>query len=145
MRALLVPVLALALSSPALAGPSEAQRDMERMAERLGDPDTQDAMAGAFGAMLGAFLDMRVDGIAKALEPMNGGKRIKLKGNTVREIAMRDDPRFEAKAQNGVRAMTGGMGALAAAMAQAMPQLEAAMEKMDDAMDRAGGHDKQTD
>mgnify|MGYP003414958774 CR=1 FL=1 len=40
------------------------------------------------------------------------------------------------------RQFLGGMGALAAALAQAMPQLEAAVEKAEDAMDRAGGRNK---
>jgi hypothetical protein len=136
MRLVLIPILALAFATPALAAPSEGQRDMEAMAEKLNDPATQSAMAGAFGAMLGALLDVRVDGIAKALEPMNGGKRIKMKGNTVREIASRKDPRFEQKLEGGSRAMIGGMGALASAMAVMMPQLEEAMSKVGDAMDR---------
>jgi hypothetical protein len=136
MRLVLFSVLAFAFATPAIAAPSEGQRDMEAMAEKLNDPSTQSAMAGAFGAMMGALLDVRVDGIAKALEPMNGGKRIKMKGNTVREIASRKDPRFEQKLEGGSRAMIGGMGALASAMAVMMPQLEEAMSKVGDAMDR---------
>jgi hypothetical protein len=85
---------------------------------------------------LGALLDMRVDGLAKALEPMNGGKRIKMKGNTVREIASRKDARFEQKLEGGSRAMIGGIGALASAMAVMMPQLEEAMSKVGASMDR---------
>jgi hypothetical protein len=136
MRLVLIPILALAFATPAAAAPSESQRDMEAMAEKLSDPATQSAMAGAFGAMMGAFLDMRVDGIAKALEPMNGGKRIKMKGNTVREIASRNDPRFEQKLEGSSRAMIGGLGAMASAMAAMMPQLEEAMSKVSDVMDR---------
>lgn len=109
---------------------------MEAIAEKLSDPATQSAMAGAFGAMLGAFLDMRVDGVAKALEPVNGGKRIKMKGNTVREIASHNDPRFEQKLAGGSRAMIGGLGAMASAMAAMLPQLEEAMSKVGDTMDR---------
>ena len=136
MRLVLIPILTLAFATPAVAAPSEGPRDMEVMAEKLNDPGTQSAMAGALGAMLGAFLDMRVDGIAKALEPMNGGKRVKMKGNTVREIASRKDPRFEQKLQGSSRAMIGGLGAMASAMAVMMPQLEEAMSKVGDAMDR---------
>lgn len=144
MRVLLLSALALSVSTPALAA-SPAQRDMERTAARLSDPATQDAMAGAFGGLLGALLDMRVDGIAKALEPMNGGKPNRMKGRTIREIAMRDDPQFERKAENGARAMVGGMGAMAAALAQAMPQLEEAMAKAEDAMDRVHARDELRD
>ncbi|HMT43882.1 MAG TPA: hypothetical protein PKA59_04970 [Chakrabartia sp.] len=144
MRLFILSAAALSLATPALAA-SPAQRELERASARLSDPVTQDAMAGAFGGLLGALLDMRVDGIAKALEPMNGGKPIHMKGRTIREIAMRDDPNFERKAENGARAMVGGMGAMAAALAQAMPQLEEAMAKAEDAMDRVHTRDETRD
>lgn len=144
MRVFLLLPLALSVATPAFAA-SDSQRDMQRMADTLGNPRTQDAMADGFSAMLGALLNMRVDGIAKALEPMNGGKPIKMKGKTLREVALRDDPKFESKMHNGSKAMVGGLGALAGAMAQAMPELEAAMEKMGDAMDRASPRDDMTD
>jgi hypothetical protein len=136
MRLVLIPILALACATPAVAAPSESGRDMAEMAEKLNDPATQSALSGTFGALLGAFLDIRVDGIAKALEPMNGGKRIKMKGNTVREIASRKDPRFEQKLEGSSRAMIGGLGAMASAVAVMMPQLEDAMSKVGDVMDK---------
>ena len=111
----------------------------------LGNPATQNAMAGAMGAMLGALLDMRVDGIAKAIEPLNGGRKVHLKGNTVRDIAMRDDPHFEDKMEDGTKAMVGGLGAMAGALAQAMPQLEEAMAKAGDAIDRVKARDEYPD
>jgi hypothetical protein len=134
MRKFILPVLALSLAAPGIAHASEAQRDMEQMSDRLKDPRTQDAMSGALMAMLGALMDMRVDGIAKALEPMNGGKKLKMKGRTIREIAERRDPHFEDKIEGGSRAMIGSLGALAGALAQAMPELEKAMDKAKDAM-----------
>jgi hypothetical protein len=134
MRKAVVAVLALSFAAPVVAAPSKAQSDMEAMAAKLQRPETQDAMSGALMAMLGAFMDMRVDGIAKALEPMNGGKPIKMKGRTVREMAERKDPHFEEKIEGGSRAMIGSLGALAGAMAVAMPELERAMEKMEDAL-----------
>lgn len=144
MRAVLFSALALSFATPSFAA-SDAQRDLEGVSSRLSDPRTQDAMAGAFGAMLGALLDMRVDGIAKALEPANGGKPIKMKGRTVREIALRNDPHFEDKIEGRSKAMIGGMGALAGALAQAMPQLEEAMARAGDAMDRVNTRDEHRD
>jgi hypothetical protein len=137
MRSVLLAVVAVTLSAPALAAPSKTTRDAQAMAERLNDPVMQAAMAGGINAMLGALLDMRLDGIAKALEPLNGGKRVDLKGRTVREMAERDDPYFEEKLQGGTRAVIGGMGAMASALATAMPELERAMAKMGEAMDKA--------
>jgi hypothetical protein len=137
MRSALLPILALLAATPSIASASEGARGMDRMAIELKRPATQDAMAGAIGALLGAFMDMRVDGIAKALEPMNGGKPIRMKGNTVREIAQARDPNIEAKVENGSRALVSGAGAVAQAMAVMLPQLEEAMAKAGDAIDRA--------
>jgi hypothetical protein len=139
MRSIVFIAAALAVSTPAFAAeqPSEMSRDAQEMAEKLNSPAMQSAMAGGLTAMLSAFLDMRVDGIAKALEPLNGGKKLKMKGNTIREMAERKDPRFEEKMQGSTRAAVGGMGALATAMATMLPQLEQAMGKMSEAMDKA--------
>lgn len=137
MRSALLPVLALAFATPAMAAPSESQRDMEQIGAKLSDPAVQSALAGTLRSLLGAFMDMRVDGIAKAIEPMNGGKKIKMKGNTIREIAERRDPNFERKLETGSRAAIGGLGAMASAMAVMLPKLEEAMEKAGDEIDRA--------
>jgi hypothetical protein len=139
MRLALLAIVALTASTSAYAAeaPTRASQDAQVMAEKLNDPLTQRAMTGTLDAMLAAIMDMRIDGIAKALEPMNGGKKIKLRGRTVREMAERDDPRFEQKMHGSTKAMVGGMGALASALAVMMPQLEQAMGKMGDAMDRA--------
>jgi hypothetical protein len=133
MRSVLFAILALSVSTPAFAA-SEAQQDVQKMADKLNNPATQTAMSGALAAMLSALLDLRVDGIAKAIEPMNGGKAIKLPGKTMREIATRDDPNFERKMQTNTKAMVGSMGALASALATIVPQLEQAARKMEGAL-----------
>jgi hypothetical protein len=134
MRSVLLASLALSLASPAVAAPPLVDRDVQDMANTLNNPATQDAMAGALGAMMAAVLDMRVDGMAKALEPMNGSKPIVLPGKTMRELATRDDPNFERKLKTNTRAMMGSMGALATAFATMLPQFEAAARKMEDAL-----------
>ena len=138
MRKALLVFLALSVATPALAADSEAQRDAQQMADKLNDPAAQQAMSGAMQAMVGALLDMRVDGVAKALEPLNNGKPIRMKGRTLREMAERKEPNLDAKIAGGSRAAIGGMGALAQAFATMLPQLEQAMDKMGDAMERAG-------
>jgi hypothetical protein len=139
MRSIIVIAAALAVSTPALAAdrPSDTTREAQAMAQKLNDPAMQSAMAGGLSAMLSALLDIRVDGFAKALEPLNGGKKIKMKDRTIREMAERKDPRFEEKMQGQTRAAVSGMGALATALATMMPQLEEAMGKMGDAMNDA--------
>ncbi len=136
MRSALLSILALTMATPAFAAPSEAQNDMEQIADRLSDPATQSAVAGGLSAMLGALMEMRIDGIAKALEPLNNGKRLTVKGNTIREIALRHDPHFQEKFNTGSRTAVAGLGGLASALALMMPQLEAAVEKMDEAVGR---------
>ncbi|MEQ1549029.1 MAG: hypothetical protein ABL918_10350 [Chakrabartia sp.] len=139
MRSALLAIVALSVSAPAFAAdtPSRATIEAQDMAAKLNSPIMQRTMTGALDAMLAALLDVRVDGIAKALEPINGGKKIDMHGRTVREIAERDDPNFEGKMHRSTKAAVGGMGALAAGLAAAMPELEAAMAKMGDAMKTA--------
>jgi len=136
MRSVLLPVCALAFASPALAAspPSDAQRETQVMADTLNRPETQAALAGSLDAMLGAILDMRVDGIAKAMEPLNKGRKMKLHGRTVREMAAHDDPHFEARMHDQSHAAISSMGALASAFAAIVPQIEAAARKMEDAL-----------
>lgn len=133
MRTALLAIAALSLSTPAFAE-SRIQEDADEIAEKLNDPVNQAVAAGALGAMMDAVLDMRIDGMAKALEPLNRGRPIPMKGRTVRELAERDDPYFEEKMQRGTRQAIGSMGALASALAVALPEFEAAMRKMEGAL-----------
>lgn len=142
MRSALFTVFALAVATPAattpaFAAPSEAQHDIQGMANTLNNPATQQAMSGALGAMLSALLDMRIDGFAKALEPLNGGKKIKMHGNTLRDMAEHQDPRFERKMQDGTQTAVRSAGALASAVAVMLPELEKAAKKMGDAIPHA--------
>ena len=134
MRSALLPLAALTFATPALAAESSAQREIARMADALNDPAKQAAISGALGAMMAAVLDIRVDGIAKALERMNGGKPVKMHGSTVRELATRDDPDFERKMQSDARAAVGAAGGLASAAAVMIPELAKAARKMKEAL-----------
>lgn len=117
-----------------MADESSTQNDLNRMADKLNDPSTQAAISGAVGAMMAAILDMRVDGIAKALESANGGKPVKMRGRTVRDLATRNNPDFERDMQSDTRAAVGAMGGLATAAAVMVPELERAARKMKDAL-----------
>ena len=137
MRSALLACVALSLSSPAFADTGKAQDDLAQMGKQLSDPRSQAAISGGLMAMIGALMDMRIDGIAKALEPMNGGKPLRTKGKTIREIADRRDPNFEQKLEGGSKAMVAGAGAMATALSVMLPQLEAAMDKAKEEVDRA--------
>lgn len=130
MRSALLIPLALVISTPAFAQDSKAQHDLDKMADTLNSPVTQEVAAAALGQMMAAVLDIRVDQFAKALEPLNGGKPVKMKGRTLRDYAERDDPDFERKMQDGTRRAVGSAGAMTSAMAAMLPQLEQAVRKM---------------
>jgi hypothetical protein len=143
MRSALFTAVALVVATPTIAAAqtetpaestSEARQDVQGMADKLNDPSTQAAMAGALGAVMAAVLDIRVDKMAKALEPLNGGKKLKMKGNTLREIASRDDPKFERKMEEGTKTAVRSAGSLAQALAVMLPELQKAVKKMGDAL-----------
>ena len=136
MRFLLATTV-LVMSAPAFAqaAPSAATQKAEALAEKLNDPIMQAALAGGLQAMIQSVLDMRVDGVAKAIEPLTG-KPSTMRGKTVRDLASRDDPNFDERINNGSRRAVAGAGAMAGGLAAAMPELESAMRKMGDAMER---------
>ncbi len=138
MRLVLLSISAFAMSTPALAAdkPSKMSREIAAVADTLNNPSTQRAIEGTLGSLMDALLDLRVDGFAKALEPLNKGKPLKMKGKTLREMAEREDRNFEEKLDKGTHMLVGGMGALSSALAQMAPQLEAAMEKMEDEIEK---------
>jgi hypothetical protein len=133
MRSVLIAVAALSLSTPAFAA-SETARDAKDMADKMNSPQMQSAMAGMMGTFIAAILDMRVDGLAKAVEPMTGKQTGDFKGKTVRDFATKDDPDFERKMQAGTKAAVGSMGAMASALAVMLPQIEDAARKMEKAL-----------
>lgn len=143
MRSALFTAIALVVATPTVAvaqstlpaeTPSETQKDVQGMADTLNDPSTQAVVAGALGAAMAAVLDIRVDKMAKALEPLNGGKKLKMKGNTLREMAERQDPKFERKMEEGTKTAVRSAGSLAQALAVMIPELQKAAKKMGDAL-----------
>jgi hypothetical protein len=137
MRSVLFTAFAVVVATPTLAtaqSTSEAQQDVQGMADTLNDPSTQAAMAGALGAVMAAVLDIRVDKMAKALEPLNGGKKLKIKGNTLREMAEHQDPKFERKIEEGAKTAVRSAGSLAQALAVMLPEIQKAAKKMGDAL-----------
>lgn len=136
MRLVLATAL-LVISSPAFAQAetSPTTEKAQVLADKLNDPIMQAALAGGLDAMVQSVLDMRVDGVAKAIEPLTG-KPSTMRGKTVRDLASRDDPHFDERVHDGSRRAVAGAGAMAGGLAAAMPELEAAMRKMGDAMER---------
>jgi hypothetical protein len=140
MRSVLLASVLFAFATPAFAETQDhgMSTDAQEMATKMNDPALQNALTAGMDGMLGALLNMPIDGLVKAIEPLNHGKSIKLHGRTLRENALRNDPHFEEHMHDKTHAMVSGMGALASAMAVMMPQLEAALSKMGGMMDKVG-------
>lgn len=114
-----------------------AQHDLEKLSDRMGDPRMQDSLAGAVERMTEAMLDLPVGKIAAAVEKSvpganKGRKRIRA-NDTLADIAGRDADRLPEKLADGSRQMLGMMSGLAAAFATMMPEFE----KMGDAIDES--------
>lgn len=133
MRSALLFAVAV-ISSPSVAfaqdGSTPPNRDIEAVAKTLSDPDMQSAAAATVSSVVGAILDIRVDKLAKALEPLNGGKAVKMKGDTLRAMAEREDPDFEQKIEQGARSSVKSAGAMAQALAVMLPELQRAVKKI---------------
>ncbi len=137
MRIVIVAAIAaLAASAPAHA--RSAQYDLDRAGDLLSSPIAQEVAAAQMSRMLGAIMDIRVDGIARAMEPLDRGRMSDdlEGGRTLRDLAERDDPYFEDRLRDDTRHAVGSIGALAKAMATALPELERAARRMEDALPR---------
>lgn len=132
----IVAIAALAASAPAHA--RSAQHDLDRAGDALSSPIAQELAAAQMSRMLGAIMDIRIDGIARAMEPLDRGRMSDdlEGGRTLGDLAERDDPYFEDRLRDNTRHAVGSMGALAKAMATALPELERAARRMEDALPR---------
>ena len=137
---LAAPALALAAAaSPAAAKPDSPT---SRMAEKMRDPATQQAMATAVAAVSEAMLDMPLEPLARAAEAM-GDRRTgrKMRGARLRDVSpeAEDMPR---ELSRKLPAMMGAMGGMAATMEEMAPALKAMARemgaRMSDAMRGAG-------
>ena len=142
--ALFALVASLAIATPAFAQPvyddepryedsDSAQEQIDGMADTLNDPRTQRAAGDALGAMIGAVMDMRIDGLSRALEPLNGGRRV-MHGRTVRDLAAREDPYIEQDMRRGAQTAVRSAGSMASAVSVMLPELQRAIRKMSAAL-----------
>lgn len=135
-RALLaLPLAAAMLPAPALA----ADRDLERTAQQLADPRTQDALAETLSALVSAMLDINVGGIANAVAKADPKGRLRDvdPDMTLRDMAVRDNPDFADSLDADVRSGTRMAGALAGALAEMLPQLERLARDVENRVDKA--------
>ncbi len=120
---------------PAMARES----DTGRMAEKLSDPELQHALAGALAALSVAMLDMKLAPLARAAEAMGDTRAARQLGGdaTLRDIAGPEAGNMGSEMRRKVPQMMGAMGAMAGAMEEMMPQLEAMGKRMAQTMGKS--------
>lgn len=112
----------------AAAPPPPPQEVVNELQRALDDPGTERKMSAMIGALTDAFLNLRVGEIAAAADgrPVTAADR----NLTVRDIARRDDPQFEArlrgKIDNNLPAVRQGMKSLSAALPALIKSFEEA-------------------
>ena len=125
-----LPLAALVLSQPAAAKPTET--GLGEVSRRLGNRETQQAMAGVLASLANAMLQMDVSAVGQAAEAV-GDKRTARrlrKGTTLADVAGRDARAVPGEIRRKAPAMIGAMGAMAGAMEAMLPELAKVAEQM---------------
>ena len=147
MRKLILAGAALVAAAPALAQPPadvpppvDGYVEYEDEAPAL-DPRQVDDMATRMDRMVGAIMSIPIGPIVEAVDPYGRGRY--RRGDTIRDMATRDDPYAEERIRRGIQASARGMGAINQALARAMPALRRSLDEvrrtMEQAIDEADG------
>ena len=120
------------LASPAAAQP---QPDPIQIPPELTDPATMARVGDTVGALSHALMNMPVGEIQAAIEgrPATPADRRR----TVRDVASRGDPNFEANLQRQIAQSQATMQASMRAMAAAMPAISRAVSQAAEEIERA--------
>jgi hypothetical protein len=120
------------LATPAVAQP---QSDPIQIPPELTDPATMARVGDTVGALSHALMDMPVGEIQAAIEgrPATPADRRR----TVRDVASRGDPNFEANLQRQIAQSQVTMQASIRAMSAAMPAISRAVSQAAEEIERA--------
>ncbi len=126
MRRTLIAAALLAGASPALAQPPHPDDipyadDVESVEAPVLPPAAVAEQAQALDRLVGAVMDLPIGGIVAAVDPY--GRGAYGRGDTVRDVATRNDPLAEARLRGTIGATAAGVGALSEAMARMAPVL----------------------
>ena len=131
MRAAPLALALIAFASPSLAQPRHAAHvTPEQAAAALGNPLVQEAAARTLTQLVGIVLDTRV-GPAAALTDRDEDIR---PSDTLRDLARRDDPRFEEHLYQGTRRSLGTAAAVAGGAAAEAKELKRTADRLDAAL-----------
>jgi hypothetical protein len=134
MRKSLIAITALIAAPPALAQPPAYEDDRDAPLAAL-DPREVSEMARMMERLVGAVMDLPIGGLAEAIDPDNrGGYR---PGDTIRDMAERDDPYAEERIRAGIQGATRGIGAMNEALHRVMPVLQRSLEEVSRSIEAA--------
>jgi hypothetical protein len=121
----------LAVASPAMAEPHHPVRlTPQRAAAALQNPLLQDAGARALTQLIGILLDTRVGPAGPLVAP---DAHIR-PDDTLRDLAQRDDPRFEERFYHDTRQALANAGAVAGGAAAQAAELKRTAKRLDKAL-----------
>lgn len=128
-------ILITAALATLAAAPSAAQTpaDRARADQVRGAHEVIDRTAPAIDRATGAMLDLDVGPLLDAADPYGPRGRHR----TLRDIAGRDDPRFEQKLRASIYGTAAGLSRTIDAFAAAEPALRRSMRDMEDAIEGA--------
>lgn len=135
-------VAAILVATPALAQPrGPAPRDLgrgmdlDRAGAMLSNPMVQDGAAAIIAEFADALLQTRVGPLAALTDPRDDVRP----GDTLGDLARRDDPYFDRRLRDNSKRVVGAAGAALGAAGQMSRELEATAARLRAVMDRVGG------
>ncbi len=119
----------------------DSAADMQKMAQKLGDPEMQDKMADMVDNLSQAMMKLPVGKIAASVEKaIPGGIKTKQRireNDTLADLAGKDGRKLPGELRKGTRQAMTMMSGFAAAFATMLPEFEKMAEEMGESFDEA--------
>jgi hypothetical protein len=101
----------------------------------VADPREVARMGVAMDRLLGAVMDLPIGGIVEAVDPY--GRSGYRRGDTVRDMASRDDHYFEERLRAGIRGSTRSVAVMSRALARMMPVMQESIREVERSVEEA--------
>jgi hypothetical protein len=134
LRLLIAAATAAAFAAPAAAAPYGHNDYSDDVAAGLPSPEAIDDAGRAVDRAMGAIMNVRVGEIAEAVDP---GRDPRRRGETLGDMASRDDPYFQERMHGSVAAASAGMGVMVERLAVLAPVLRETMRDVERQVEEA--------
>lgn len=134
MRHSMIALALLGVATPAAAQPHSDSDDI--LAETLPPQEEIDRTANRLHRVLDVLMDVQVGPIVEAIDP-DAARDPYRRGQTLGEMAARDDPYYRERMHDSVGAVTAGMSDLLMRLARVAPVIERSVEDMQNDIDEA--------